>query len=141
MAAGQAGQYNLPRMLSRGDLVAGQQAEARFAEAAIGIVAALNRVYAPYYKWMHAALDRMTIIGPEVKVQLSRMIDPGSSDLLADPFELKLLAVTEVCMLISDRLRREKLSDIEGQFLLEHGINIQSRIGDPDIRSLDVWTE
>lgn len=49
----QAGQYNYPRCLRRGELVAAQLALAAFMDAAMSAVYLLNRRYAPFYKWRH----------------------------------------------------------------------------------------
>lgn len=60
----QAGQYNLPRMLSRGDGPAAMACIHEFAQAAISLVFLVNNPvsvgYAPYYKWRFAALRRLS---------------------------------------------------------------------------------
>lgn len=65
----QAGQYNYPRCLRRGDTVAAQLALAEFTRAALSMVYLLNRRYAPFYKWMHRGLRGF---GPSCRA-------PGSS--------------------------------------------------------------
>lgn len=60
----QAGQYNLPRMLQRGDGAAAMTSIHEFTQAAISLVFLINNPvsvgYAPYYKWRFAALRRLS---------------------------------------------------------------------------------
>ncbi len=60
----QAGQYNLPRMLQRGDGAAAWCAINEFAEAVASLVFLINTPvsagYMPYYKWRFAALRRLS---------------------------------------------------------------------------------
>ena len=60
----QAGQYNLPRMLERGDGAAAWLCIEQFADAASSLVFLVNNPasvgYAPYYKWRFAALRRLS---------------------------------------------------------------------------------
>lgn len=60
----QAGQYNLPRMLERGDGAAAWLCTEQFADAASSLVFLVNNPasvgYAPYYKWRFAALRRLS---------------------------------------------------------------------------------
>lgn len=55
-AAAQAGQYNLPRALRRGDVVAAALAQAAFLRHAMGAAYLLARRYRPFSKWMFRAL-------------------------------------------------------------------------------------
>ncbi|MBT1181571.1 DUF4037 domain-containing protein [Bifidobacterium sp. CP2] len=60
----QAGQYNLPRSLERGDGAAAWMAVHEFVDAAASLVFLVNRPmvvgYLPYYKWRFAALRRLS---------------------------------------------------------------------------------
>lgn len=60
----QAGQYNLPRMLSRNDGAAAWCSIHEFAEATASLVFLINQPvtvgYLPYYKWRFAALRRLS---------------------------------------------------------------------------------
>lgn len=60
----QAGQYNLPRMLRRGDGSAAWLSISEFADAVSSLVFLINTPvsagYAPYYKWRFAALRRLS---------------------------------------------------------------------------------
>lgn len=60
----QAGQYNLPRMLQRGDGAAAWLCVSEFASAVSSLVFLINNPvtvgYAPYYKWRFAALRALS---------------------------------------------------------------------------------
>lgn len=60
----QAGQYNLPRMLQRGDGAAAWLCISEFADAVSSLVFLINNPvtvgYAPYYKWRFAALRALS---------------------------------------------------------------------------------
>ena len=60
----QAGQYNVPRMLTRGDGAAAWLSIGEFVQAAASLVFLLNNPitvgYLPYYKWRFAALRRLS---------------------------------------------------------------------------------
>lgn len=60
----QAGQYNLPRMLERGDSAAAMLCVTQFVDATISLVFLVNGPvsvgYPPYYKWRFAALRKLS---------------------------------------------------------------------------------
>ena len=56
MDASQAGQYNFPRIASRGDGVALQLCKSAYIKAALGAFFWANGRYMPYYKWAFSAL-------------------------------------------------------------------------------------
>lgn len=60
----QAGQYNLPRSLKRGDAAAAWLSISEFSNAASSLVFLINKPmiagYAPYYKWRFAALRKLS---------------------------------------------------------------------------------
>ena len=59
----QAGQYNLPRSLKRGETVAAELALAEFVRHGMGMIYLLNHRYAPFYKWLHRGIENMEILG------------------------------------------------------------------------------
>ncbi len=60
----QTGQYNLPRMLKRGDGLAAMACIQEFTQAVVSLVFLVNNPvsvgYMPYYKWRFAALRRLS---------------------------------------------------------------------------------
>lgn len=139
MIMAQAGQYNLPRSLQRGDTVAAMLAAARFSEAALSMVFLLNRRYMPFYKWagrMASALPGLGSLTAETLRTLSRTAwdDPG----LGVP---AVEAVERLCTLTADELRRRALTDEQGSWLWALGPSIQRKIQDPELRRLNVMED
>ena len=136
----QAGQYNLPRMLQRGDGAAAMTSIHEFAQAAISLVFLVNNPvsvgYAPYYKWRFAALRRlsrrMATRLPGVCAQLEEILHlasaacfgvPGTTaehkaSTMATPPADRINAIIErICADIVGELRREGLTRSQETFL------------------------
>ena len=58
----QAGQYNYPRCIARGELGGAQLAVIEFVKSAIHTIFLLNRRYMPYYKWTFRALGEQSAL-------------------------------------------------------------------------------
>lgn len=133
----QAGQYNLPRMLQRGDSAAAWCAINEFAEAVASLVFLINTPvsagYMPYYKWRFAALRRlsrrMAARLPGVCAQLEDVLRLASAACFggvgfgeggkgAAPAAKQVVSVVEsICAEIVAELRREGLTDSDETFL------------------------
>lgn len=136
----QAGQYNLPRMLQRGDGAAAMTSIHEFAQAAISLVFLVNNPvsvgYAPYYKWRFAALRRlsrrMATRLPSVCAQLEEILHlasaacfgvPGTTaehkaSTTATPPADRINAIIErICADIVGELQREGLTRSQETFL------------------------
>ena len=147
----QAGQYNLPRMLERGDGAAAMLSVTEFANAAASLVFLVNRPitvgYLPYYKWRFAALRRLSgrpaMRLPDVCGQLESMLRLASAacyggagfgeggrgtqpaaDALAD-------AVDRIARAVVDELRREGLTRSGETFLEWQRPYVEEHIGSP----------
>lgn len=152
----QAGQYNVERMLARGDGEAAWLSVGEFVRATASVVFLLNRPwmvgYLPYYKWHFAALrklaDRPAARLPGVVPQLSEILKLASAACLggscagktgpdADHAHAALLSAIEaVCAEVVMELRIQRLSDTSDTFLERQRDAVQSRIRDPWLRSL-----
>ena len=126
---GQAGQYNLPRCLKRGDAVAARFAETEFLRAALEAVCLLNGRYAPYYKWLHRAASELPLCADAVR---------DAAALLTTPDAEKTAQVERVCVAVAEELRRQWLSQEGDDFLVNQAFAVQSGIADPTLRGLDV---
>ena len=133
----QAGQYNLPRMLQRGDGAAAWCAINEFAEAVASLVFLINTPvsagYMPYYKWRFAALRRlsrrMAARLPDACAQLEDVLRLASAACFggvgfgeggkgAAPAAKQVVSVVEsICAEIVAELRREGLTDSDETFL------------------------
>lgn len=135
MLAAQAGQYNLPRALTRADGPAAMLAAARFAENAINLVFLLNRRYMPFYKWA-SKLGRKL---PRLGLRLGQMLD----DLAAQPLRGRgdmeaATIVEEFCALLAAELRSSGVSNVEDSWLWAHGPNIIRNVKDVDIKRMNL---
>lgn len=133
----QAGQYNLPRMLQRGDGAAAWCAINEFAEAVASLVFLINTPvsagYMPYYKWRFAALRclsrRMAARLPDACAQLEDVLRLASAACFggvgfgeggkgAAPAAKQVVSVVEsICAEIVAELGREGLTDSDETFL------------------------
>lgn len=139
MIMAQAGQYNLPRCLSRGDSIAAMLAAARFSEAALSMVFLLNKRYMPFYKWAGRMVQHLPILGGKTAALLRSLAEtPWSSH------EQAMSAVDSIetfCALVAMELRDQHLTNIEGSWLWALGPSIQKEIKDQELRSLNVMED
>lgn len=116
----QAGQYNFPRCLQRGDKVAASLAAARFTEATLSMIHLLNRRYVPFYKWAFrsaCSLEKLNKI-PELLQELN----PETVEI--------------ICSVVIEELRHQGFSESTSTFLQDHLTDIMSGIADPEIAAL-----
>ena len=128
----QAGQYNYPRCVRRGDAVAAQLALAEFTRAALSMVYLLNWRYAPFYKWMHRGLRGLPIL-PRAGEQLAALSRAHGAD--AEE------RIEGVCLTVAAELRRQGLSGRTNAFLQEHCMEMMGRIKDPALRRAHIMEE
>ncbi len=69
MHAGQSGQYNWQRGILRSDPFVTSTAKVTFCTEIMRMVYLLNRVYAPYYKWLMAGFKTLPILSIRGKNQ------------------------------------------------------------------------
>ncbi|SDF26856.1 DUF4037 domain-containing protein [Desulfovibrio legallii] len=135
MIMAQAGQYNLPRCLRRGDGAAALLALARFVEAALSLVYLCNRRYMPFYKWAARLATPLPVLGAAVTGMLGRLrllsLDGSDPAAILDPVEA-------FCAQTAELLRREGLSDAQGDWLWAHGPRILRQVADADLRRMDL---
>jgi hypothetical protein len=141
MAMAQSGQYNFMRSARREEAVAAQIAEGRFIEESLSMVFLLNRVYKPFYKWMHRALKDLPILGETLHHLLRSLVDTREGDLTYSVHERKSGLIEVACQEVIAELRRQGLSRSTSDFMLDHGPEVQSRIKDQDLKKMDVWVE
>ncbi len=129
----QAGQYNYPRCLRRGEFVAAQLALDEFIKAACSMTYLLNRRYAPFYKWLHRGMKDLPIL-PELYGMVEELC------LLPDG-QTRQELVEGICLHTIGELKRQGLTSARGDFLLEHCPEIMERIRDPDLRRTHIMEE
>lgn len=130
--AAQAGQYNFPRCLQRGDRVAALRALAEFIDHAQAALFLLNRRYRPYYKWAHRALRDLPLAG--------RAAEPLFQSLTEGALEERTDRVEAISALIIRLLGEQGLSQEDSDFLLPHAKAVQAGIRTTEVRELPLMT-
>ncbi len=139
MIMAQAGQYNLPRSLQRGDVAAAMLAAARFAEAALSMAFLLNRRYMPFYKWACRMTETLPAPGPRTATTLRLLArTPWDS---REHGEEAVQAIEELCAEVAAELRRQSLCAIDGNWLWEAGPAVQKSVTDPELRRRNVMED
>lgn len=132
MTIGQAGQYNFPRCVQRGEIFSAQYAETKFCADVISVVFLLNRRYTPFYKWMHRAVKDLPVLGG--------WIHEGIGALITEPDPaIKEERIEEICTALIQEFDRQMLSSHRSTFLPDHGPVIQATIQDNQLRNRNVW--
>lgn len=126
---GQAGQYNYPRLMRRGEFVAAQWARALFVKNALAAVFLLNRAYMPYYKWAHHAVRALPILGEDIWQMMNDLV--SSQDAFIDIEKISAAIICEI--------RRQALSASTADFLVAHAQELRSRILESDLRKENPW--
>lgn len=140
----QAGQYNLPRMLRRGDGSAAWMSVSMFADAVSSLVFLINTPvsagYAPYYKWRFAALRHLSarmgtrlagVCGKvEQVLRLAGVACYGESGQARDAATAMDALIDAVCADIVAELKREGLTDSDERFLEWQRPYVEAHIAD-----------
>mgnify|MGYP003371004231 CR=1 FL=1 len=134
----QAGQYNLLRIIKRGDTVAASLAAARFTEAALSMIYLLNRKFMPFYKWAYRGAAVLPLLSDSVSV-LGAL--PGALTFLSSgslkKAEHMAFEITEsICAETAEELRKQGFSKSGSNFLQDHLPDIMSGIQDPRFRNM-----
>ncbi|MEP7765405.1 DUF4037 domain-containing protein [Sanguibacter sp. 25GB23B1] len=144
----QAGQYNVPRMLARGDGEAAWLALAELARATASLVFLLNGPgaagYLPYYKWQFAALRRLSArMGsrlPGVYSDLSEIAHLSSAACFGagGPAARERLEelIEQICRTIVVELQVRGLTGSDETFLERQRRHVAAHIDDPWLKSL-----
>lgn len=107
----QSGQYNLPRMRRRGQLVAAELAKAECVKQAMKLYYLLNRQYAPHDKWLFRGMPDspgMVTAGEDgVPCGVAELVQRISLTPVTKPYERALgLAVEQLAVIFANELER-----------------------------------
>ncbi|GAA2530267.1 DUF4037 domain-containing protein [Rarobacter incanus] len=152
----QAGQYNVPRMLDRGQAEGAWLAVSEFVQATASLVFLLNRPaargYLPYYKWQFAALRRLASQKvsrlPHIVDELSTIVrlasaacsggaqfgEGGKGSSLARTQVME--AIDRICDSIVSELRKSGLTSSDEKFLEWQRPFVELAISDPWLKSV-----
>ena len=133
LMAGQAGQYNHPRLCRRGDAVGASLAKAEFVKSAMSVVYLLNNSYAPFYKWMFRGMKKLPMAGKTAAGLIMQLEEKRG--------EAAQKLIEEICSVLIDEIRHQKLTDVpEGElFMVPHGESIHRHITHEGLRNTDPW--
>ena len=129
MQAGQAGQYNYPRLILREDCIAAELALAEFMKETMSIAYLLNGKYAPFYKWMHRGLRDLNILGNEISWHLKLLLKGGD----------RQGEIEEICELLIMEFHRQGISSEQDFYMVNQGKNIHDHIELEGLRRTDPW--
>ncbi len=135
VTAAQAGQYNLPRMMSRYQYTTVNVCRARFTEAVISMVFLLHRRYMPFYKWADRAMAELSPLGAVISTTLEQLNCLSPLEKSVDDF---MLLVEDICQRMANALVEQGLSDTDNPWLYEQGPIVQSHIQHEGLRRLPV---
>ena len=132
MTGAQAGQYNFLRSVKRKEYFAALYSETKFCSDIMSLVFLLNRCYAPFYKWRHAAVKALPVLGEFLYEKIKLMM-------ITSDYQKKGEIIEMICIEIIKEFRKQKLSSSSSDFLLDHGPIIQNKINDKNLKKRDVW--
>lgn len=124
----QAGQYNYPRLLTRGDSGAAALAAAEFVTKGLEVLFILNKKYAPYYKWLFRAARELEIAG-ELTDDFEYVVNAPQSEEKAERIE-------RISAAIIAELKRQGYSSSRDSYLEAHAVSVNSLIRDKDLIGL-----
>jgi hypothetical protein len=129
----QAGQYNVPRAIGRGEWVAAQLALAEYCQATCSLVYLLNRRYAPFAKWLHHGIKDLPILN-----QAYQLLEQVAQTPLVNR-EVIEERIEQICQLEIEELVRQNLTDHQEAFLGEHWPCILARVEDQELKAMHVF--
>lgn len=140
MTIAQAGQYNYPRVMSRGDKVAAALTEGEFIQAVISAVYLLNNQYAPFYKWMQHGLKTLPRLGVAVGGMLESLTAyPAAGVTEEDYYVQKIQQMQNICAVLVTEQQRQGLSESNDPFLVEQGLQVHDHISHAGLRATNPW--
>lgn len=125
----QNGQYNYGRMLKRGDTVTASICLSEFISHTMSMIYLLNRVYAPFYKWMFKGLETERILS-DLRPYIERLAEsipgdetvPAIIDVIVDRIimEMKKQGLTQSDDTYLDAHTGEIIASIEGPVIVDN---------------------
>lgn len=132
-----SGQYNYPRCLKRGDVVAASFACSEFIQAAFGALYLLNGEYMPYYKWWVRGSERFTVLR-EAVVKLQALA--ALADTERDGLE-KTALIESVCADVANYLCDWGYTNTREAFLQVQGEALMASIRDARLKGLHILVD
>ena len=135
---GQAGQYNYPRCVKRGDIGGAYLAAGEFCRSALSAIYLLNRKYMPFYKWSFIGARDLARLGSAVDKLEGFIRIADNRFLIADEsHNTKIRLVEEICEEVAGELRLQGFSVSGESFLVSQAEELMANIEDSRLRSMN----
>ena len=134
LIAAQAGQYNYPRCLRRGDTAAAQLCAGEFVKAAMHAVFLLNGEYLPYYKWQFRALRDLPLLS-ELAGPFEWLLTSGNGEAQAGE---KATVIEEIAGQLILALQDQELTKASCGDLEKHAYSVNDGLADALLRNADI---
>ncbi len=132
--AAQAGQYNYPRSLARGEHGAAQLSLFAFVKHTISAVYLLNNRYEPFYKWAYRGMRELPVLG-RIGEALATLTELDNTPSNAD---IKQAMVEDTAALLVAAFTEQALTDAVCGDLEKHAYSIQDGIKDATLRNMHI---
>ncbi len=130
----QAGQYNYPRCLSRGEKGAAQLAVYEFVRHTLSAIYLLNNRYEPFYKWVYRGLGILPLLG-QIGDALQALTEMDNAPSRA---ETKQEVIEDIAMLVIGALQEQGLTEAICGDLEKHAYSVTDGIRDANLRNLHI---
>lgn len=131
---GQSGYYNYDRCLAHGETAAAQLAIGEYVSNCMSAVFHLNRKYMPFYKWSFRALSQLEKLG-QIAPSLEILLTTGNTSQLA---ETKKKLIDKISFLIVEELKKQQLTQSDGNDLGVHAYSVNEKVSDISIRNAHI---
>ncbi len=130
----QAGQYNYPRCLTRGEHGAAQLCVFEFVKHAISTIYLLNNIYEPFYKWAYRGMTRLPLLG-QLGDALQYLTETENTPQTA---ATKQAVIEDIAALLIEEYKAQDLTKATCNDLEQHAYSITDGIRDAILRNLHI---
>ena len=134
--AGQAGQYNYPRLISRGETGGAQLAVYEFVRHVISAVYLVNNEYEPFYKWAYRGMRDLKTLS-DLETPLSFLTETGNGK---EEAALKCEIIEDVASRLIAEYKKQNISDATCNNLDTHALSVQEHVKDASLRNSNVFS-
>ncbi len=130
----QAGQYNYPRCLLRGENGAAQLSVFEFVKHTISVIYLLNNHYEPFYKWAYRGLSALPVLGHigEALIALTELDNNPANA------ETKQAVIEDIALLCIEAFGDQGLTKAICGDLEKHAYSILDGVQDPSLRNMHI---
>ncbi len=129
--AAQAGPYNYPRCLARGETGAAQLSVFEYVRHILSVIYLLNNRYEPFYKWAYRGLGDLPILG-HIGDALTTLTETDNTPASA---AVKAAMIEDISVLIITECTRQGLTEASCGDLEKHAYSILGGIRDATLRN------